>query len=240
MKIQISNFYFLSIILLVVSGCQELQELQLYNQNYEFKKSSDKNDEMTLKIIATNESKKQQPIPIKNAGVVDSKMYSKNIYHNITNIKTIMKNLINTSSIETIDKIKKPEIDLKHYFKPSIKIKFDIKKIMYKSALKLKHHFYINKAYNKLSNDRSVFFRDGLLENLTLPQIINSLGNPDYERKQGIILTLQYRQKECVVDFFFKDSSDRLIFYDMRKRDYLGKFSKKLCILSLNLRRIYK
>ena len=101
---------------------------------------------------------------------------------------------------------------------------------MYKSALKLKHHFYINKAYNKLSNDRSVYFRDGLLENLTLPQIINSLGNPDYERKQGIILTLQYRQKECVVDFFFKDGSDRLIYYDMRKRDYLGKFSKNLCL----------
>ena len=94
-------------------------------------------------------------------------------------------------------------------------------------------------ALNKLSNDKSVFFRDDLLENLTLPQIINNLGNPDYERKQGTILTFQYRQKECVVDFFFKDNSDRLIFYDMRKRDYLGKFSKKLCILSLNLRRIY-
>ena len=37
LKIQISNFYFLSIILLVVSGCQELQELQLYNQSNQLK-----------------------------------------------------------------------------------------------------------------------------------------------------------------------------------------------------------
>ena len=239
MKIQISNFYFLSIILLVVSGCQELQELQFYNQRKELKTNSGKNDEITVEIIAANESKKQKPVPIKKGRVVESKMDSINIYQNITNMKTIMKDLIKTASIETIDKIIKPEIDLQTYFKPSITIKFDIKKIMYKGAINLKHSFYINKAYNKLSNDKSVFFRDDLLENLTLPQIINNLGNPDYERKQGTILTFQYRQKECVVDFFFKDNSDRLIFYDMRKRNYLGKFSKKLCILSLNLRRIY-
>ena len=98
----------------------------------------------------------------------------------------------------------------------------------------------INKTFNKISNDKSVFFRDGLIEKLTLPKIINSLGNPDYERKQGTILTFQYRQNECVVDFFFKDNSDKLIFYDMRKKDYLGKFSKQLCILSLNLRHIHK
>ena len=111
---------------------------------------------------------------------------------------------------------------------------------MYKSALNLKYPFYINKTFNKLSNDKSVFFRDGLIENLTLPKIINGLGNPDYERKEGKVLTFQYRQNECVVDFFFKDNSDKLIFYDMRKKDYLGKFSKRLCILSLNLRRLYK
>ena len=240
LKIQISNFYFLSIILLVVSGCQELQEIQLYNQSNELKKNLGKNDQITVEIISAKESKKQQPITTRNAAVVERKMDSKNIYQNITSIKTIIKDLIKTSSLETLNIIKKPEIDFQNYFKPPIKIKFDIKKIMYKDALNLKHPFYINKALNKLSNDKSVFFRYTLIENLTLPQIINSLGNPDYERKQGTILTLQYRQKECVVDFFFKDSSDKLIFFDMRKRDYLGKFSKELCILSLNLRRIYK
>ena len=240
MKIQISNFYFLSIILLFVSGCQELQELQLYNQSKELKKSLGNNDEITVEIISAKESKKTQPMPIKEAAVVESKMDSKNIYQNITNIKTIMKDLIKTSSLETVDITKKPEMDFQNYFKPPINIKLNIEKIMYKGALNLKYHFYINKAFNKLSNDKSVFFRDILIENLTLNQIIKSLGNPDYERKQGTIITLQYRQKECVVDFFFKESSDGLIFYDMRKRDYLGKFSKELCILSLNLRRIYK
>tara|TARA_B100000029_G_C17497531_1_gene931500 strand:- start:438 stop:1160 length:723 start_codon:yes stop_codon:yes gene_type:complete len=240
LKIQISNYYFLSIILLVVSGCQELQELQLYNQSSELKTSSVKNDGITLEIIAAKERKKQTPMPIKQAEVFENKVDSKNIYKNISNFKNIMKDLIKTSSIESIDKIKKPRINFQNYFKPSIKIKLDITKIMYKDALNLKHPFYDNKVFNKLSNEKSVFFRDSLIESLTFPQIINALGKPDYDRKQGNILTFQYRQKECVVDFFFKDNSDRLIFYDMRKRNYLGKLSKKLCILSLNLRRIYK
>jgi len=240
LKIQISSFYFLSIILLVVSGCQELQELQLYNQSNELKQSPEKNDEITVEIIVANKSKKQQPMPIKKASVVERKMDSKNIYQNITNMKTMIKGLIKTSFLEILDTIKKPEINFQNHFKPSIKIKLDITKIMYKDALNLKHPFYINKSFNKLSNDKSVFFRDGLIENLTLPKIINGLGNPDYERKEGKVLTFQYRQNECVVDFFFKDNSDKLIFYDMRKRNYLGKFSKRVCILSLNLRRLYK
>ena len=240
MKIQISSFYFLSIILLVVSGCQELQELQLYNQSNELKQSPEKNDEITVEIIVANKSKKQQPMPIKKASVVERKMDSKNIYQNITNMKTMIKGLIKTSFLEILDTIKKPEINFQNHFKPSIKIKLDITKIMYKDALNLKHPFYDNKVFNKLSNEKSVFFRDNLIESLTLPQIINALGKPDYDRKQGKISTFQYRQNECVVDFFFKDNSDRLIFYDMRKRNYLGKLSKKLCILSLNLRRIYK
>ena len=123
MKIQISNFYFLSIILLVVSGCQELQELQLNNQSNELIKSSSKKDEVTVEIIAVSEIKKQEPITRKKFGVFENKMDSKNIYQNITNMKTIMKNLI-----------RKPEIYLQNYFKPSIKIKFDAKTIMYKGA----------------------------------------------------------------------------------------------------------
>ena len=66
LKIQISNFYFLSIILLVVSGCQELQELQLYNQSNELKQSPEKNDEITKEIIVENKSKKQKPMPTSN------------------------------------------------------------------------------------------------------------------------------------------------------------------------------
>ena len=150
LKIQISNYYFLSIILLVVSGCQELQELQLYNQSNEIKQSPEKHNEITVDIIVANKSKKQQPMPLKKASVVERKIDSKNIYQNITNMKTIIKGLIKTSSLEILDTIKKPEIDFQNYFKPQIKIKFDIKTIMYKSALNLKYPFYINKSFNKL------------------------------------------------------------------------------------------
>ena len=33
MKIQILNLFFLSIVLLLISGCQELEQINLYNQN---------------------------------------------------------------------------------------------------------------------------------------------------------------------------------------------------------------
>ena len=115
LKRQISNFYFLSIILLVVSGCQELQELQLYNQSNELKQSPEKNDEITVEIIVANKRKKQQPMPIKKASVDERKIDSKNIYQNITNMKTIIKGLIKTSSLKKVDIIKKPEIDFQNF-----------------------------------------------------------------------------------------------------------------------------
>ena len=63
-------------------------------------------------------------------------------------------------------------------------------------------------------------------------------GENDYTRNQGKILTYQYRFDKCVLDLFFNENSNELIFYDIRKRDYYGFLSIKKCIFEVNLRKI--
>ena len=84
-----------------------------------------------------------------------------------------------------------------------------------------------------------MFFNIKILNSLKYSELINFLNDPDYIRKQSQILTLQYRFNKCVVDFYFKESDETLIMYDMRKREYVGTFSEEDCILELNLRRIH-
>ena len=66
----------------------------------------------------------------------------------------------------------------------------------------------------------------------------NDFGENDYSRKHGKILTYQYRFDKCVLDLFFNENSNKLIFYDMRERDYNGSLSIKKCLLEVNLRKI--
>ena len=63
-------------------------------------------------------------------------------------------------------------------------------------------------------------------------------GENDYTRKHGKILTYQYRFDKCVLDLFFNENSNKLIFYDIRKRDYDGSLSIKKCLFEVNLRKI--
>ena len=63
-------------------------------------------------------------------------------------------------------------------------------------------------------------------------------GESDYKRKQGKILTYQYRFDKCVLDMFFNENSNELIFYNIRKRNYDGSLSIKECIFEVNLRKI--
>ena len=77
------------------------------------------------------------------------------------------------------------------------------------------------------------------LNSLKYSELINLLSDPDYISKQSQILTLQYRFNKCVVDFYFKEDNEKLIMYDMRKREYIGTFFEKDCILELNLKLIH-
>ena len=85
----------------------------------------------------------------------------------------------------------------------------------------------------------SLLFDNKTLNSIKYSELINLLSDPDYIRKQGQILTLQYRFNECIVDFYFIENTERLILYDMHEREYGGRFFEEECILEINLRLIH-
>ena len=144
MKIQITNLFFLSTVLLFISGCQELEQINLYNQSNLPPKNQE--NQLATKVII----------------------------------------------------VKHKNEELRNFFKP-----------------------YINMSSSLNLTNMKLYF-----------------GENDYTRKHGKILTYQYRFDKCVLDLFYNENSHKLIYYDMRKRDYDGSLSIKKCLLEVNLRKI--
>ena len=234
MKIQISNFYNLSIILFILSGCQELTGLNIGEQ-------------ILLDVIETNETKiETEEIEIEDletASVESKKIVGlkkrtnlKVSYSYLTKLKNKIGTLIYFRFDNENKKIK--DILLKSQIKPTFKVNFDISKTLYILALQKKYLYYKNSFWQSLISNNYVLFNINILNSLKYSELINFLNDPDYIRKQSQILTLQYRFNKCVVDFYFQENDETLIMYDMRKREYLGNFFEEDCILELNLRLI--
>lgn len=234
MKIQISNFYNLSIILFILSGCQELRDLNIGEQ-------------ILLDVIETNETK-IEAVEIKIEGLEKTSLETrKNVGLEKRNSLKVdysylskLKNEIGTLNYFRFDNENKKikDIILNSYVKPKFKVNFDVSKTLYILALQKKHIYYKNNFWQSLINNNYVFFNIKILNSLKYSELINLLSDPDYIRKQSQILTLQYRFNKCVVDFYFKENDGALIMYDMREIGYGGSFFKEDCILELNLRLI--
>ena len=68
----------------------------------------------------------------------------------------------------------------------------------------------------------------------TQNSLLSLLGQPDIERREGGVITWQYQQKACVVDFFFKwvenETVRPVIFsWDMRPRQYGAALDQQQC-----------
>ena len=234
LKIQISNFYNLSIILFILSGCQKLTDLNITEQ-------------VLLNVIETNETKveaeKFKTEDLETTSVVPKKKsgFKKNNlkinYSYLSKLKIEIGTLIYFQFNSENKKIKK--IILNSYRKPKFKVNFDVSKTLYILALQRKHLYYKNHFWQSLISKNYVFFNIKTLNSIKYSELINLLSGPDYIRKQSQILTLQYRFKKCVVDFYFKENNETLILYDMREREYGGSFIEEDCILELNLRLIH-
>ena len=229
MKIQISNFYNLSIILFILSGCQELRDLnigeQILSDIIEINEVKIETEEINIKdleIISVGKNKKLD-LKVDYSYLSKLKIQSGSlIFYRFDSEKIIVKDiLLNTSR------------------KPKFKVNFDISKTLYNLALQKKHLYYKNSFWQSLIDNNYVFFNVKVLNSLKYSKLINLLNDPDYIRKQSQILTLQYRFNKCVVDFYFKENDETLIMYDMRKREYVGTFLEEECILELNLRLIH-
>ena len=234
MKIQISNFYNLSIILFILSGCQELRDLNIGEQ-------------ILLDVIETNETKiETEEIEIEDLEtasvetqknvVLEKKNNLKVDYSYLSKLKNEIRALIYFRFNNENKKIK--DILLNSQIKPTFKVNFDISKTLYILSLQKKYLYYKNSFWQSLISNNYVLFNISILNSLKYSELINLLSDPDYIRKQSQILTLQYRFNKCVVDFYFKENDETLIMYDMRKREYVGNFFEEDCILELNLRLI--
>ena len=229
MKIQISNFYKLSIILFILSGCQELRDLnigeQILSDIIEINEVKIETEEINIKdleIISVGKNKKLD-LKVDYSYLSKLKIQSGSlIFYRFDSEKIIVKDiLLNTSR------------------KPKFKVNFDISKTLYILALQKKHQYYKNSFWLSLIRNNYVLLNIEILNSLKYSELINLLSDPDYIRKQSQILTLQYRFNKCVVDFYFKESNEALIMYDMRKREYVGSFLEEDCLLELNLRLIH-
>ena len=227
MKIQITNLFFLSTVLLFISGCQELEQINLYNQSN--LPPANQEDQLATKVII---------IKPKNS-ISNRNEEFRNIfkpYINLTSLKQKLnrKYSLNSKLAEIKYNINKSKI----FIKPMYKVNFDIDEVRYNLSLKEKSSIYRNSVFTKKTFEVIELITVETIGSLNLTNMKLLFGENDYTRKHGKIITYQYRYNKCVLDLFFNENSSKLIFYDMRKRDYDGSLSIKKCLLEVNLRKI--
>ncbi len=227
MKLQITNLFFLSTVLLFISSCQELEQINLYSQS-NLPSKSQKNQLATKVIIVKpkesisnrNEELRNFFKPYINMSSLKQKLNSK---YSLKSKLTEIKNNINKSKI---------------FIKPTYKVDFDIDDVRYNLSLKAKSSIYRNSVFTKNTFEVIELITAETIGFLNLTNMKLFLGENDYTRKHGKILTYQYRFDKCVLDLFFNENSNKLIFYDIRKRNYDGFLSIEKCLLEVNLKKI--
>jgi len=227
LKIQITNLFFLSTVLLFISGCQELEQINLYNQSNLPPKNQE--NQLATKVIIV---KPKNSISNRNEEL-------RNIFKPYINMSSLKQKLnskysLNSKLAEIKNNINKSKI----FIKPMYKVNFDIDEVRFNISLKEKSSIYRNSVFTKKTFEVIELITVETIGSLNLTNMKLYFGENDYTRKHGKILTYQYRFDECVLDLFFNENSNKLIFYDMRKRDYDGSLSIKKCLLEVNLRKI--
>ena len=227
MKIQITNLFFLSTVLLFISGCQELEQINLYNQSNLPPKNQE--NQLATKVIIV---KPKNSISNRNEEL-------RNVFKPYINMSSLKQKLNSKYSLKSkLAEIKNNINRSKIFIKPMYKVNFDINEVRYNLSLKEKSSIYRNSVFTKNTFRVIELITVETIGSLNLTNMKLFFGENDYTRKQGKILTYQYRFDKCVLDLFFNENSNKLIFYDMRKRDYDGSLSIKKCLLEVNLRKI--
>lgn len=227
MKIQITNLFFLSTVLLFISGCQELEQINLYNQSNLPPKNQE--NQLATKVIIV---KPKNSISNRNEEL-------RNVFKPYINMSSLKQKLnskysLNSKLAEIKNNINKSKI----FIKPIYKVNFDIDEVRFNLSLKEKSSIYRNSVFTKKTFEVIELMTVETISSLNLTNMKLFFGESDYTRKHGKILTYQYRLDKCVLDLFFNENSNKLIFYDIRKRDYDGSLSIKKCLLEINLRKI--
>ena len=227
MKIQITNLFFLSTVLLFISGCQELEQINLYNQSNLPPKNQE--NQLATKVIIV---KPKNSISNRNEEL-------RNVFKPYINMSSLKQKLNSKYSLNSkLAEIKNNIYKSKIFIKPMYKVNFDIDEVRYNLSLKEKSSIYRNSVFTRKTFEVIELITVETIGSLNLTNMKLFFGESDYIRKHGKILTYQYRFDKCVLDLFFNENSNKLIFYDIRKRDYDGTLSIKKCLLEVNLRKI--
>lgn len=227
MKIQITNLFFLSTVLLFISGCQELEQINLYNKSNLPPTNQENQLATKVMVIKPNSSKSNRNQELRN-------IFKPYINMSSLKQKLTIKYSLNSKLAEIKNNINKSKI----FIKPMYKVNFDIDEVRYNLSLKEKSSIYRNSIFTKGSFEVIKLITVENISSLNLDDIKLFFGENYYFRKHGKIISYQYRFDKCVLDLFFNENSNELIFYDIRKRDYDGTLSIKECILEVNLKRI--
>ena len=215
-----------------MSSCQELQELKIYNSNinpvtlypkdYENKESKLKNFDNNTDIVESKNNDISSPYKI--------------TYNFLTQLKSYLGTV---KKIDIINETEKKVLRQGYDTKPYVNINFNIDNFIQSQTFKGKSLYYKNNRFERKIINHYGFLKLNNLDLMQKSDLYNSLNQPDYKRKQSGILTLQYRLKTCVIDFFYNEDNERMIFYDIRSRIYNGILFKDDCELELNIRKIY-
>ena len=227
MKIQITNLILLSTVLLFISGCQELEQINLYNQSNLPPKNQE--NQLATKVINI---KPKNSISNRNEEL-------RNIFKTYINMSSLKQKLnskysLNSKLAEIKNNINKSKI----FIKPFNKVNFDIDEVRFNLSLREKSSIYRNSVFTKKTIGVIELITVETIGSLNLTNMKLFFGENDYTIKHGKILTYQYRFDKCVLDLFFNENSNEFIFYDIRKRDYDGSLSIKECLLEVNLNKI--
>ena len=233
MNLQISNFYKLSILLFLLSSCQEMQELRIYNssinpvtsypEDYVENDSKLKDFDNNIKINESENNDISSPYKI--------------TYNFLTQLKSYLGR--EEKKLDFISGTEKKVLRHSFYIKPYININFNIDNFIQSLTYKRKSLYYKNKGFEKKIIYHYGFLKLNKLDLMKKSDLYNFLNQPDYKRKQNGILTLQYRLETCVIDFFYNEDSEEMIYYDVRNRKYNRILSRDDCELELNMRKIY-
>ena len=253
LKINVSIMRFILISLLII-GCQPLEELnkssfisglssitiennnkksQVLNKVEYTENIRIRDDNISVKILKKGETKNvniydlHDEIPKDNTSIF---------------LHVLSKKIIEEESVlETLNKKVTTEIVSKaSIFKPTVKINFINKNRSLRTSIKLKFNYYTNVVLVEKVFKKQLTFNLYNLENFNKDEILSLLGKPNYIRKEGVLKTWQYHEKNCVVDFFFEEGKSKIIFSDMRSRSLDYTLEQKKCFKNLNLRAIYK
>ena len=182
MKIQITNLFFLSTVLLFISGCQELEQINLYNQSNLPPKNQE--NQLDTKVIIV---KPKNSISNRNEEL-------RNVFKPYINMSSLKQKLnskysLNSKLAEIKNNINKSKI----FIKPMYKVNFDIDEVRYNLSLKEKSSIYRNSVFTNKTFEAIELITVETIGSLNLTNMKSLFGENDYTSKHGKILTYQYR-----------------------------------------------